>query len=94
MTQEQMQQYLADILNSSAENKTLNAIFECFTQIKRLEQDLIVTQNKINEIINFLNGVKPNESAEALNNDIKEDNSQEDPIEEDTGAATLAQEEK
>ena len=85
MTFEEMKQRLTNIQNDSAETKMLNSILICFAEIKNLEASLVDTQNKINEIVNILNSTK--ENAETVNTEIKEDNSQSDPIEQSTGSA-------
>lgn len=90
MTFEEMKQRLTSIQNDSAETKMLNSILICFAEIKNLEKGLVDTQNKINEIINALNSTK--ENAETVNTEIKEDNSQSNPIEQSTGSADSSNE--
>lgn len=77
MTREEMQKYLIKIQEQNPQTKMLNAILTCFDQIKSLEKLVIELQQKVNEIIEFINM----ENAEPVNEE-------EDLINNYTGAAS------
>lgn len=72
MTKDEMFQYLNKIQEESESTKMLNAIATCFSEIKFTQDMVIDLQKKVNEIIDKLNNEE--QSAEALNTDIQEDN--------------------
>lgn len=78
MTIDDMVKHLTNIQNQTFETKILNSILTCFAEIKNIEERLVETQNKVNELIAFLNNATKQENAETIN-------SQEDaPINEPT----------
>lgn len=77
MIREEMQKYLIKIQEQNPQTKMLNAILACFDQIKNLEKKVIELQQKVNEIIEFINM----ENAESVNEE-------EDLINDYTGAAS------
>ena len=82
MTKDEMFQYLNKIQEESESTKMLNAIATCFSEIKFTQDMVIDLQKKVNEIINKLNNEEEEEqSAEALNTDIQEDNQERNGIE-------------
>ena len=85
MTFNDMQEYLNQIQKDRFQTRIMNAVLTCYQEIKTLEQAIIQTQQKVNEIIRSLNN--QTENAEALNPDIEEDEHQEDIIDECTGSA-------
>lgn len=102
MTFEDMQSFLNGIQSEKAETKIMNALLSCYQEVKNHEKMIIELQEKVNEIAknwnNEIEGVEDvevseaiegedNETAEALNPDMEEDEHQEDTIDEYTGAA-------
>ena len=79
MTREEMQKYLIKIQEQNPQTKMLNAILTCFDQIKNLEKLVIELQQKINEIIEFINkkDAEPVNKEEDLINDYTGTASQE-----------------
>lgn len=69
MTIEEMKNHLTQIQNESVQTQTkmLNAILTSYAEIKNLEIKVIELQEKINEIITFLNKVTVKEDAETVN---------------------------
>lgn len=86
MTFNDMQEYLNQIQKDRFQTRIMNAVLTCYQEIKTLEQAIIQTQQKVNEIIRSLNN--QTENAEALNPEITEDTEQADIIVEDTGSAS------
>lgn len=81
MDLQQMRDFLNAVQQERFETKVLNAILACFEQISMVKNALVETQEKMNEIIEEINGA--NENAEALNPEIEEDSQEEAPIEPD-----------
>lgn len=82
MTKDEMFQYLNKIQEESESTKMLNAIATCFNEIKFTQDMVIDLQKKVNEIVNVINNKEDEEqSAEALNTDIQEDNQERNGIE-------------
>lgn len=79
MDLEKMKEYLNQINQESFQTKTLNLFLTCFESIDTLRKQLTELQEKMNEIIDEING-----NAEALN-------TEEDIIVEDTGAANVTE---
>lgn len=86
MTFNDMQEYLNQIQKDRFQTRIMNAVLTCYQEIKTLEQAIIQTQQKVNEIIRSLNN--QTENAEALNPEITEDAEQADIIVEDTDSAS------
>ena len=76
---EKMKEYLNQINQETFQNKVLNLLLNCFENINLLEKQITELQEKMNEIIDEVNG-----NAAALNGE-------EDFIVEDTGAADIEQ---
>ena len=74
---EKMREYLNQINQETFQNKVLNLLLNCFENIDLLGKQITELQEKMNEIIDEVNG-----NAAALN-------SEEDFIVEDTGAADV-----
>ena len=89
MTIDEMTKVLTKISSQCFETKVLNVILTQYNEIKNLEKRVEGLEAKVNEIIENWNTEIEGENAEALNSEIEEDNSQEEPIVEDTGAADL-----
>ena len=87
MTTQEMQKYLSNLQNDRFQTKILNVILTIYAEQKQLEGLVIELQQKVNEIISNWNVEIEGKNAEAVNPEIKEDNSQEDLIVEDTGSA-------
>ena len=87
MTLDEMTKVLTKISSESFQTKVLNVILTQYNEIKNLEKNIIELQQKENELITNWNEKFGNQNAEALNSEIQEDSSQEEPIVEDTGAA-------
>ena len=87
MTIDEMTKVLTKISSQCFETKILNVILTQYNEIKNLEKRVEGLEAKVNEIIENWNTEIEGENAEALNSEIEEDNSQEEPIVEDTGAA-------
>lgn len=67
MTIDDMVKHLTNIQNQTFETKILNSILTCFAEIKNIEERLVETQNKVNELIAFLNNATKQENAETIN---------------------------
>ena len=67
MTIDDMVKHLTNIQNQTFETKILNSILTCFAEIKNIEERLVETQNKVNELIAFLNNTTKQENAETIN---------------------------
>ena len=67
MTIDDMVKHLTNIQNQTFETKILNSILTCFAEIKNIEERLVETQNKVNELIAFLNNATKQEDAETIN---------------------------
>ena len=67
MTIEEMKNHLTQIQNESAQTKILNTILTSYAEIKNLEIKVMELQEKVNEIITFLNKVTVKEDAETIN---------------------------
>ncbi len=87
MTIDEMTKVLTKISSQCFETKVLNVILTQYNEIKNLEKRVEGLEAKVNEIIENWNTEIEGEDAEALNSEIKEDNSQEEPIVENTGSA-------
>lgn len=87
MTIEEMNKLLTKINSQSFETKILNVMLTQYSEIKSLEKQVKELQQKVNEIITNWNTEIEGQNAEALNNDIQEDEIEVDLVDEDTGAA-------
>lgn len=76
MNLQQMRDFLNSVQQERFETKVLNAILACFEQISMVKEALVETQEKMNEIIEEING-----GAETLNPEIEGDTEEEAPIE-------------
>ena len=73
MTREEMQKYLIKIQEQDPQTKMLNAILTCFDENKKLEKMIVELQQKVNEIIEFINkkdAAPVNEEEDLIVNDI------------------------
>ena len=73
MTREEMLKYLIKIQEQDPQTKMLNAIFTCFDENKKLEKMIVELQQKVNEIIEFINkkdAAPVNEEEDLIVNDI------------------------
>lgn len=88
MTKEEMYKYLNQIQEQSELNKVLRAIATCFEEIKFTQDMIIDLQKKVNEIIGNWNQIQPEEeTAAALNDEIKEDTHEAESVNDYTGPA-------
>ena len=85
----QMQDYLAEVQRQLPLTKIMTAILDLQQQIDQTKEAIKVNRDKINQIINFINGDSDAVQGDAadLNPDIEEDNAQEDQFDEYTGSA-------
>lgn len=75
MSIEEMRQFLVKAQQQTIENKMLSAILTCYQNIKNLEDQVIDTQKKVNQIIRQLNPITEsaatvNQEEDAIVNDI------------------------
>lgn len=75
MSTEEMRQFLVKAQQQTIENKMLSAILTCYQSIKNLEDQVIDTQKKVNQIIRQLNPITEgaatvNQEEDAIVNDI------------------------
>lgn len=86
MSFEEMQTFLNNIQAEKTDTKLMNAILTCYQDIEQLKKMVIELQKKVNEVIENWNK-KIEGDAAALNDDIQEDISEEDLVDDYTGAA-------
>lgn len=72
MDLQQMTEYLNNIQQERFETKALNAILACFEEISRLKEALVETQEKMNEIIEEINGKEETETSQVVEVEAEE----------------------
>lgn len=72
MDLQQMTEYLNNIQQERFETKVLNAILTCFEEISRLKEALVETQEKMNEIIEEINGKEETETSQVVEVEAEE----------------------
>lgn len=73
MTAIEMKEILSKISNETFQTKVLNVLLSQYSQIKQLEKIVVELQQKVNEIIEFINkkdAAPVNEEEDLIINDI------------------------